>query len=547
MTAEIGVVVTNRNRPEPLRNCLVSLAVQSSPPAWVAIADLGSCEPAATQLEILAENFGVSCLHIAHDGPWNQALAFNTAFLYMPPVSHVIQLDADMMLHPYLLAFTERGLHTVEALCCVPSYVSSAQVPKNYGGKWDEFRQLLSLAYGGNKLSRGGYVCLPHTWLIENRGYDETYNGWGFEDADLWWRAEQQLTTYVEESGSLLLHQSHARQAGATLGEANPNLRRYRLREAGVSLPVNPGGFGQAPVQAAEVRLGIRASSGQVLSEAMAGFGLRGVRLRSRQRGRLRPTPNPIAQLRSSGGSAMLDELMASPNLSHASAHCPDKVSVIMLLNRIARGPLAASLRALEEQSIAPNQIILTDCGEFSELTDKYLSNAHLPEGKWDYISDNGPGTPPGKAVQGALRHVDKNSSYLLVMSESLLLHPRMLELLLSLQVRGSSFIYGRTHAVPAMASEISDVAAVPWEAWGSVAHLEARDFGWWHFGPKSWIEQNAVYDQQAGAEAFQQETLRRVGYLGTLSLIQLPDDLVLCYSCPKRVDIQEEGLLNQH
>jgi hypothetical protein len=537
MTAEIGIVITNRDRPRPLRNCLVSLAAQNSPPAWVAIADLGSSDLAANELELLAESFGVSCLHIGYDGPWNQALAFNTALRYMPPVSHVVQLDADMMLHPYLLTFTQRGLTTVNALCCVPSYLSSVLVPVNYDGGWNSFRQLLSLAYGGNKLSRGGFVCLPRDWLIENRGYDEAYSGWGFEDADLWWRAEQQLTTYVEESGSLLLHQSHTRQSGATLGEANPNLRRYQMRECGVPLPVSPAGFGQGPVRAAQLRLGIRSSSPVVSPDAMAGCGLSGVPLRTRQQGRLRPTPKADMHARSDFDSISLDEVIGCAKIPHTCPEDGHKISIMVLLNQTAPSLVSASLASLTRQSVEPNQIMLIDCGEFPVSTEKYLKCA-LQFAKCDVIRGNGLGTRLGNTIEQALRYVDSASVYLLIVSESVIFHPRMLELLLSLQIRGPSLVYGRTHAVPPIAAEIAQVAGVPWEAWGSVAHLELHDFGWWHFGRKSWIEEKRLYDREWNTEQFQPETIRKVSGIGSLSLIRLPDDLVVCYSCPRPVDI---------
>ena len=44
------------------------------------------------------------------------------------------------------------------------------------------------------------------------------------------WRAQQQLTTYDETSGSLLLHQSHVRQPGISDGSENPNWKRYQRR-----------------------------------------------------------------------------------------------------------------------------------------------------------------------------------------------------------------------------------------------------------------------------------------------------------------------------
>jgi hypothetical protein len=540
MPAELGIIITNRDRPQPLSHCLQSLAVQTAPPAWVAIADLGSSQRAAAELEALAERFGVSYLHIAHDGPWNQALAFNTALRHMPAVAHVVQLDADMMLHPYLLAFTQRGLQTVEALCCVPSYVSAHLVPKDYDGSWSKFRQVLSVAYGGNKLSRGGYAVFPRDWLMANGGYDEAYCGWGFEDADLWWRAGQQLTTYVEESGSLLLHQSHIRQSGATGLETNPNWRRYQLRELGISLPVNPGGFGQAPIHRTSIRLGICSRNGPRRSELT--MGLRGVRVRTREQKRLRPAQDAPTSPITNARSLIPDEPVPCSRTHRRTIddNSANAVSIILLLNHTPPQLLAASLESLTAQTVQPNQIILSDCRESPEPTQKYLQCALLRP-QCDYISTSRHRTPPGKALDEAMRFVHPMSLHMLAISEGIVFHPRMLELLVLLQENGPRFVHGRTHAVPAMACELSAVAGFPWEAWGSVAHLEGRDLGWWHFGRKDWIQHNALYDEHSCFENFHRETIRRVQRLGTMPMVQLPNDWVLCYSCPRRGEIPGE------
>src|SRR6266513_5559081 len=102
-----GVIITNRDRTNPLDACLGSLSVQETPPAWVVLADLGSQPPYRAALTALADRYLVSYLRIGYRGQWNKSLAFNTAFRWaldhLPAVTHVIQLDADAILHPRLL------------------------------------------------------------------------------------------------------------------------------------------------------------------------------------------------------------------------------------------------------------------------------------------------------------------------------------------------------------------------------------------------------------------------------------------------------------
>src|ERR1700690_191262 len=119
-----GVIITNRDRTEPLEGCLGSLAVQDAPPAWVLLADLGSRPSHRSAMAALARRYQVSYLRIEYSGPWNKSLAFNTAFRLalrsLPAVTHVIQLDADIILHPHVLSRTAAQLRTVSAFCCVP-------------------------------------------------------------------------------------------------------------------------------------------------------------------------------------------------------------------------------------------------------------------------------------------------------------------------------------------------------------------------------------------------------------------------------------------
>ena len=95
MDACFGIVITNRDRPQPLHSCLTSLATQSRTPHWVVIADLGSQPGNADCLRKLSDEFQISYLRIDHFGAWKQALAFNTALRNMPWASHIVQLDAE--------------------------------------------------------------------------------------------------------------------------------------------------------------------------------------------------------------------------------------------------------------------------------------------------------------------------------------------------------------------------------------------------------------------------------------------------------------------
>jgi GT2 family glycosyltransferase len=76
---DVGVIITNRDRSDPLDACLASLSAQTEPPDWVVLSDLSSSERHRVALTALAASYQISYLRIEHQGEWNKSLAFNTA------------------------------------------------------------------------------------------------------------------------------------------------------------------------------------------------------------------------------------------------------------------------------------------------------------------------------------------------------------------------------------------------------------------------------------------------------------------------------------
>ena len=243
MPTSLGVIITNRDRTETLRNCLLTLSIQAVQPRWVALADLGSEPRNARALKRLAKEFRAIYLRIDYTGPWNQGLAFNTALRRMPAVSHVSQVDADMILHPRLMAITVAALRQVDALACVASYARRGAVSASFDGSLSAYCSILRGAFRGNAWSLGGYMTLPREWLIAYRGIEESFVGWGFQNSDLWRRAESSLATCVERTGALVIHQWHSRQPGASTFRGNPNWSLFESRRLEGTLEANSTSF----------------------------------------------------------------------------------------------------------------------------------------------------------------------------------------------------------------------------------------------------------------------------------------------------------------
>jgi hypothetical protein len=253
-----GVIITNRDRTLPLEACLRSLAFQDTPPAWVVLSDLGSQQPHRAVLTALAERFGVSYLRIDHDGAWNKSLAFNTAFRQalssLPAVSHVIQLDADMILHPSLLSKATAELRIASAFWCAPRTGPSDLDTWTTPGDPAGYERMLAQCGAVLSWAVGVFMVLPCDWLARQCGFDETFTGWGHEDTELLWRVRHSLACSADISGTLLIHQWHRRQPGTDLRGAN--WPRLVHRMANPDAVANPSGWGNGPIAECVLRSG---------------------------------------------------------------------------------------------------------------------------------------------------------------------------------------------------------------------------------------------------------------------------------------------------
>ncbi|HEY1916257.1 MAG TPA: glycosyltransferase [Streptosporangiaceae bacterium] len=254
------MIITNRDRTGPIEGCLGSLAAQDTPPAWVLLADLGSAPSHRAALVTLADRYQVSYLRIEHSGAWNKSLAFNTAFRLaltsLPAVSHVIQLDADAILHPHLLTETAAQLRSVSAFCCAPrmatAHLDLWAIPGDLAGYEHMLSQCGPMAFAR---AVGVFMVLPAAWLAEQRGFDEAYTGWGHEDTEMWWRVRDCLSHRKDIAGSRVIHQWHPRQPGA--GEQGPNWPLFIYRIANSDTVTNPVRWGGGQVTESMLRTGV--------------------------------------------------------------------------------------------------------------------------------------------------------------------------------------------------------------------------------------------------------------------------------------------------
>lgn len=263
----LGVIIPNRDRALPLHACLASLAVQDLPPAWVVLSDLSSQQPHRAALAGLADRYGVSYLRIDHHGAWNKSLAFNTAFRLamgsLPAVTHVIQLDANMLLHPHMLTAAAAALRVPSstsssasaAFYCAPRMAPPELTAWTVPGDLADYERMLAQCGPATSWSVGGFMALPCDWLARGHGFDETFTGWGHEDTELWLRVKGSLPYSGDVSGTLLIHQWHELQPGA--GQRGANWMSLVQRMANPGHVANPAAWGAGRVTESVLRSGL--------------------------------------------------------------------------------------------------------------------------------------------------------------------------------------------------------------------------------------------------------------------------------------------------
>jgi hypothetical protein len=244
--------------------CLASLAAQHRPAAWALLSDLSSGQPHRAALTGLAKRYGASYLRIDYDGAWNKSLAFNTAFRLalrcLPAVTHVIQLDADMILHPRLLAAAAAALSATaspssSSFYCAPRAAPPELEPWAVPGDPNAYQRMLAQCGPVMTYAVGPFMVLPCAWLAGQRGFDEAFTGWGHEDTEIWFRAKKSLAYGSDVSGTLLIHQWHQPQAGA--GDVTANWAGLADRMANRDKIANPAGWGGGHVAESVLRPGL--------------------------------------------------------------------------------------------------------------------------------------------------------------------------------------------------------------------------------------------------------------------------------------------------
>ncbi len=247
--ARVNLIVTTYNRPDALALCLRALAEQSVTGFRVYVADDGSGADTARLLREMATPYPLRHVWQPDDG-FRAARARNLA-LAQTTGDYIIFLDGDCIPpRPFVARhcqLAEPGWFVAgNRLLCTAKFTAEITQHALPVWQWHGWRWLWAWR-GVNRLTSLARLPLgplrklrPHAWqgvktcnlgvwrndLLRINGFDEAYQGWGHEDADLAARLIRAGVTRKEgRFAAPVIHLWHAENSRASV---DANLRRLR-------------------------------------------------------------------------------------------------------------------------------------------------------------------------------------------------------------------------------------------------------------------------------------------------------------------------------
>ena len=201
----ITLVLTYRNRDlRIVKNCLISLGLQSSKDFNVILVDYGSEAIFANPLQKLVSNYSfIKLVTCPVQGQlWNKSRAINIA-LKQTITPFFMVGDIDLIFHPNFIEKALQLKSKAQTLYFKIGFLSETESQKN--SAFEEYK----VKHYSSEEATG--ITLFHTNTLKKiNGYDEFYNSWGAEDTDVHIRLrnKNKKVIFFEEE-ILLLHQWH--------------------------------------------------------------------------------------------------------------------------------------------------------------------------------------------------------------------------------------------------------------------------------------------------------------------------------------------------
>lgn len=198
----VSLIISTYNWPQALRLCLESVMRQTVLPTEILIADDGSGDETREEVERIAKRSPVPVRHI-----WQEDDGFRVAMIRNKAIAnsrcdYIVQVDGDMILDRNFIrdhvVFARRGTYVTgsrgyptEELTrrilageTLPTPFSRGMRNRNNALRVPPVSRLYRLL-GLRRRARGCNIAFWRDDLVRINGYDETFNGWGWEDTEL--------------------------------------------------------------------------------------------------------------------------------------------------------------------------------------------------------------------------------------------------------------------------------------------------------------------------------------------------------------------------
>lgn len=251
----VSVIVTTYQRPRALEQVLASLAAQEVSPAEIIVADDGSGPETATLVNSWRERMMPPLLHV-----WQENIGFRAARARNRAVAascgdYLVFLDGDCLVFPDFirrhLALAEAGQMVMGSrILCAPALTerieSGTAMPLAWGwmgwlgARWrgevnrifpllrlpgQTWRKHRPLRWQGVRTFN---LAIWRSDFERVNGFDESFQGWGHEDADL---AVRLIHGGVRrKDGQFALPVLHLWHRESDRSQAHENMRRLRAR-----------------------------------------------------------------------------------------------------------------------------------------------------------------------------------------------------------------------------------------------------------------------------------------------------------------------------
>lgn len=262
----LSLIVTTYNRPDALNAVLRALTQQSLLPQQIIIADDGSTETTTAIIHHWQTQFLCPLIHIWQPDQGFQAARIRNLAIAQASSDYLVFLDGDCIVPSYFIArhqqFAEKGYFVVGNRILLQKQLTEQVLQQQwpietwskrhwfkcyYQRKINRFLPLLSLPDGvfrhwvkQNWL--GVKTCNLGVWrqdLLNINGFEETFQGWGYEDADLTVRL---LTSGVRrKTGQFALPVFHLWHPPQSRQQTESNWRQLQQRLAHPNLRASKG------------------------------------------------------------------------------------------------------------------------------------------------------------------------------------------------------------------------------------------------------------------------------------------------------------------